>query len=43
MNGWGNGWDKGEWLDEVNFHRWRFHHGDDVLLLIELVFMGVRR
>jgi hypothetical protein len=35
-------WDPGEWLDEVNFHRWRFHNGPLVLLLLETIWMEYR-
>lgn len=44
MKGWNaNTWDPGEFGDMLDFKRWRMKHGDDVLLMLELVFMGVRR
>jgi hypothetical protein len=41
--GWGNTYDKDEWREELRFRLWNFKRGADVLLMLEIVMMAVRR
>lgn len=43
MNAYGTGWDYGEFHQELRFRLWNFKRGADVLLTLEMIYMGIRR